>query len=204
MYNIYDKDGGRYIGQTEYDETLTLKENLYIRFKQHRNKNVSDDQKSPVLKMNKPRMKPFYKGAKNPYYIYGKYDEILKIEENHINKIMRECKKNNKKYYNRAGTKERPVIDEDAIKTVIVIDEEIVRTANNIVITQEKEPSKKDPNRMTNVINNKFFTEVMGFKGKKVRKGNKAELEKIRIKGISKMCMVTEDKVREVLDSKKR
>ena len=91
------------------------------------------------------------------------------------------------------------MINEEKLREVIVINQDIEGLMNKLVITQENEPSKKNPNRVTNVIKNKFFAEVMDFKVKKVHKADRTELENMKIKDVAKLCMVTVDKVKEVI-----
>ena len=93
-------------------------ENLDDRFKGHLRENVDDDKKSPVLEMNQPKIKPYYGKITDvePYYIFGTYKNILKVEKSHIKKIMRFCEENNRKYFNKAGTEKQPEIDEKKVE----------------------------------------------------------------------------------------
>ena len=200
LYDIVDDDHGRYIGEHVWDKRLTLNENLDVRMKQHLDDKVPKNKLSPVLKMNNPTIHPFYDDDEYPYFIFGKYEQILKIEENHIRMVMIQCKKNGKKYFNRAGTKQKPNVEQKQIKTVDTFVHEIQRLSEKFTIELDDHPTKKNPNRKVNVIYSRSLATVLGYKGKKVRSKNKNKLFDMKCKGIAKMCMVSVEKVKQVLE----
>ena len=159
------------------------------------------DPGSPVLKMNNPVIRPFYGDIndKDPYLIYGKYDQILKIEENHIRMVQLECIRNGKDYYNKAGTKLKPVIDQKKLKQHNVMHNEIQRLSDKYVIEQVDAPSANDPDRKVYVINNKQLAQELGYKGDKIRSVDYSKLYTKKTQGIANMCMVTVDQVKEVV-----
>ena len=128
---------------------------------------------------------------KRSYTIYGKIEQVLKIEKDHIRKVMTECKKDGTKLINRAGTEEKPV--------VVVIDNEIKRWDRKLVIETERHPPANNPDRFTYVIKSQPLTKHLGRNGRRVRSVDKQKLIDLKVKGIAIMCMVSEDKVKEVL-----
>ena len=145
---------------------------------------------APVLKMNNPRIRPFYGKItdKKPYLIYGKYDDILKIEKNHMRMVQLECIKSGKKYFNGAGTKMIPEIDQKKVETLVVIDHEMQWLMKKFEITSQKKHGKDGW-----VMN--------GKKGDKIHRVSKDKLYQLKTEGIAKLCMVSVDNVKEVVKS---
>ena len=197
LYKIRDKDKGLYVGEHKWNQKKTIKENLDERMKGHLDPNAKKNTR--VKEMNEPKIKPFYGTFKDkePYYIYGKYKQILNVENSHIRWAMEVCKKKNRKFYNVAGTKVQPKIDEEKIKEYNVVDNEISRLMNKFILKKEKEPSKKDPNRMTNVIHNETVAQMFGKKHK-LRNINYRKLEDMRDEAIGKLCLVSVDRVKKL------
>ena len=185
LYIIKDKDGGRYVGETNYLEVLTLKENLDVRMKQHLDTNKPKDKLSPVLKMNKPKIFPFYGNLIDnygqPYFIYGKYTDILKIEKMHTQRIMHECINKNKKYYNRAGTEIKPTLNTKKLKEYNIKQNEIEHFINRFQITFNKQQNKY-------FINDSLLCNKLGLKDRKVGRTNFNDIVELKVDAISEMC----------------
>ena len=95
----------------------------------------------------------------------------------------------------------RPEIDQKKVETLVVIDHEIQRLIDKFKIEQDSEPTAKNPDRKVNVINNRPLAKVLGYTGDKVRSVSKKKLYDKKLEGIAKLCMVTVDKVKEVVKS---
>ena len=95
----------------------------------------------------------------------------------------------------------RPEIDQKKVETLVVIDHEIQRLMDKFKIEQDAEPTKKNPDRKVNVINSEPLAKVLGYKNRKVRCASKKKLYDKKLEGIAKLCMVTVDKVKEVVKS---
>ena len=198
LYMITDKNKGRYVGEHQWNEKKTIKQNLDDRMRGHLDKDA--DKNTKVHEMIEPKIKPFYgkMNDKEPYYIYGTYKQILKVEKAHIRWVMDHCKKKKRKYYNKDGTETQPVINEKKLKEYNVVNEEIRRVSESMVIDKEKKPSKSNPDGETYVIHNKELAAVFGKK-KKLRCVSKEGIERMRKEGIGKLCMVTVDRVEKVI-----
>ena len=115
--------------------------------------------------------------------------------------VQFDCIRSGKKYFNRAGTKMRPEIDEKKVETLVVIDHEIQRLMEKFKIEQDAEPTKKNLDRKVNLINSEPLAKILENKGKKVRSISKKKLYDKKLEGIAKLCMVTVDKVKDVVKS---
>ena len=82
----------------------------------------------------------------------------------------------------------------------MMIENEIQRLNDEFVIEQDDAPSANDPDRVVNVINSESLAKVLGYKGKKVCSVDYSKLQEKKIEGISKLCMVTIDKVKELVN----
>ena len=83
--------------------------------------------------------------------------------------------------------------------TIVVIDNEIKRWDGKLVIETEHRPTANNPDRRTYVIKSQPLTKYLGRNGRRVRSVDKQKLIDLKVKGIAIMCMVSEDKVKEVL-----
>ena len=201
LYDITDDNGGRYIGQHKWDEGLDLEQNLNNRMKGHLNKDVPKNKKSPVLKMKNPVIKPFYGNInddeENTYFMYGTYSQILRVEEMHIRKVMVECKKNEKQYFNRAGTKEKQEVDEKKVKEVVVKDNEIQTFINRFAITTKKRKDKKNQ-KEDYIIVGKSIADVLGHKSDKFKSVNIQKILDQKMTGIAKLCLCEKEYVEKI------
>ena len=93
----------------------------------------------------------------------------------------------------------KPLVIYKPLPTIVVIDEEIKRWDKKLVIETESHPTPTNPNRKTNVIKSRQLAKCLGLKSDRVRNVNKQKLLDQKVKGIAILCMVTEDKVRQVL-----
>ena len=91
------------------------------------------------------------------------------------------------------------MIDEPKLPKVVFIDEEIKRWDKKLVIKTENHPTPKNPNRKTFVIKSRALAKHLGLNGRRIRNVNKQKLVDQKVTGIAIMCMVSEDKVRQVL-----
>ena len=206
LYKVRDKDGGRYVGQTKYNEKRTIKECLDTRMKGHLDKKKKKEKLSPVLEMNKPKIFQFY-GAINdekPFFMYGTERQILHIEKMHIRRVMYECKKLGTKYYNKDGTKEKPELNPEKVKEYIILDNQIRDLFDSFKITPKKAPSKNDPDRKVFEINSKPMAEVLGYKDKRVKKVDYDDIIALKEKAVAELCCCSEEKVREVIKKRKK
>ena len=91
------------------------------------------------------------------------------------------------------------MINKAKLPKVVFIDYEIKRWDRKLIIETENHPTPKNHNRKTYVVKSRTFAKHLGLKSDRVRNVNKQKLLDQKIKGIAIMCMVTEDKVRQVL-----
>ena len=92
-----------------------------------------------------------------------------------------------------------PIINWKPFKKVVVIDREIKRLDKKLVIETNPHPTQKNPNRVTYVINSRLLCDYLGRKGRRVRNVDKSKLLQLKIESIAGMCMVSLDKVNQVL-----
>ena len=202
LVEITDVNDVKYIGEHTWNENKTLKENLDDRMKGHLNDKVPDEKKSPVLEMNEPEISPFYGKIKDrvPYFIYGKYKDILKVEKKHIQQILTA----GYTVYNKAGIARQPKINEEKIQELDVQQEEIQNAIKKFKIeTVYDKKSKKNPSGKRYVIYGKTVAEALGYKGDRIRSADYDEIVDMKKKAIAKLCMITTRKVKEVEEKMK-
>ena len=197
LYIIEDDNHDKYVGVDLYDKNKSLEENLNDCVRQH----LNDNKISPVSRMTNPVIRPFYSDIKdeNPRLLYGHTECVLEIKDEHIKTVRNNCKKDGTKLLNILDTDKRPVIIVKPLKTVIVIDREIKRLDKKLVIETNPHPTQKNPNRVTYVINSRLLCDYLGRKGRRVRNVDKSKLLQLKIESIAGMCMVSLDKVNQVL-----
>ena len=192
LYIITDDNGGVYVGQHKYNPKKTLEENLNDRMVGHLDKNKKEEKLSPVLDMVNPVIKPFYGDINDtePYLMYGTYKDILKIERKHIRQKLYECIKNNKKCFNKDGTKLKPKIDEKVVKKYNVLNEDIQDMIKEFTIVSVR-------NGTAYVLNGKMICEELGRKGKTIELASYEKLLELKRKAIAELCLCSVDKVKE-------
>ena len=197
LYIITDANNGKYVGETYWNEKLSIEKNLARRLKGHLDKDKPKDKLSPVLNMTDPVMKPFYDEMSHfPSFIYGKYLDILRIEKNHIRLTMFECKKAGTTYYNRKGTDLKPELNQDKLKQYNILDKEIEKMIDTFYISSIKRPTKKDPNKKAFRIKNTALKDVL--KKGVVEKRKFQDIQDIKEKAIAELCCCSVEQVQNI------